>query len=194
LPDGSGFDILEKTLFTGFEVIFQTSFNEYAVQAFEFSALHYLLKPINFDKLKRALDRYKTYKTYDNLDNKLRILKESISTEKPNNILLQSGEGLTMYNINEIVRCMADANYTKIFFNNGENILISKNLQNFDTMLSGSNFVRVHNSHLVNLKYVKKFIRGKHAYIVLADGNEIPISEQKKDEFKEQLSHFAKSF
>ncbi|MBS1538458.1 MAG: response regulator transcription factor [Bacteroidetes bacterium] len=192
LPDGSGFDVLERTMYTGYEVIFQTSFNEYAVQAFEFSALHYLLKPITYEKLKRALDKYKSYKTHDNLDSKLRILKESI-TDKLNNILLPSGDGLTMYNINEIVRCMADANYTKIFFNSGEHILVSKNLQNFDSMLSGSNFVRVHNSHLINLKYVRKYVRGKHSYIILSDGNEIPISENKKDDFKEQLSHFAKS-
>ncbi len=192
LPDGCGFDVLERTMFTGYEVIFQTSFNEYAVQAFEFSALHYLLKPITYEKVRRALDKYKTYKTHDNLDSKLRILKESI-TDKLNNILLPSGDGLTMYNINEIVRCAAEANYTKIYFNSGENILVSKNLQNFDSMLSGSNFVRVHNSHLINLKYVRKYIRGKHSMIVLTDGNEIPLSENKKDDFKEQLSHFAKS-
>ena len=118
LPDGCGFDVLERTMFTGYEVIFQTSYNEYAVQPFEFSALHYLLKPITYEKVRRALDKYKTYKTHDNLDSKLRILKESI-TDKLNNILLPSGDGLTMYNINEIVRCMAEANYTKIFLKIG---------------------------------------------------------------------------
>lgn len=193
LPDGKGFDILEKTSFTGYEVIFQTAFNDYAMQAFEASALHYLLKPLDFDKVNRALEKYKNFKTYDNLDNKLRILKDSISSDKPNNILLPSSDGLTMYNINEIVRCVAETNYTRIFLNTGENFIVGKNLQNFDSLLGKSNFARVHNSHLVNLKYVRKYKGGKHSVVVLTDTTELPVSEHKKEEFREQLSHFAKS-
>lgn len=193
LPDGNGFEILEQTSYTGYEIIILSSYSDYAVKAFEFSALHYLLKPITLEKLRQGIDKYKDNKTFVNLDDKLRILKESISSDRPNSILLPTGDGLTMYNISEIVHCMADASYTKVFFNNGETIIVSKNLQNFDSILSGSNFVRVHNSHLINLKYVKKYVRGKQAYVILTDGNEIPVAEHRKDNFKEHLNLFAKT-
>lgn len=190
LPDGSGFDIIEKTSFKGYEVVFTTSYNNYAIQAFEFSALHYLLKPINQQKLASALERYKNFKTFDGIDYKLSIMRDSLN-DKLDNILLSTNNGISMFSISEIVRCEASTQYTNVYFNNGSVLLVSKNLKNFDDLLINHSFVRPHNSHLINMKYFKKYVKTKPSYIVMKDRSEIPVSENLRDQFISSLEKFA---
>lgn len=191
LPDGTGFDILEQTNHKEYETIFTTSFSEHAIKAFEFSALHYLLKPLDEMKLQEAIGRYSKLHEKDLLDEKLQILKESLM-EKPQRILLPSSAGLCVHNISEIVRCEADNNYSHVFFNNNKIIMLSKPLQQLDKMLNGLDFVRIHSKHLINLRYVAKYHRGMTPSVMLTDKTDLPITQTYKTEFIERLKNFAK--
>ncbi len=193
LPDGTGFDLLEKITNRNFEIIFTTSHSEYAVRAFEFSALHYLTKPIDLPKLKSAIGRFNKIQNNESLDEKLGILKQSL-LDRPQKILLPSSNGLLVHNLGEIVRFEADNNYTKVVFNTGKTTIVSKPLQNFCLMLEDLEFCRVHNSHLVNLRYVARFHNTRHAKITLSDGFEMPISQSQKAIFIEKLKSYAMSF
>lgn len=192
LPDGTGFDLLEKTTFNGFETVFTTSYSEYAVRAFEVSAIHYLLKPIDQTKLKEAVDRFVSKADNERLDEKLRILKESL-LDKPQKILLPTSEGQNIFNISEIVRCEADGSYSNVFFNNGEKLMISKPLQHLQKILIDLDFVRIHNKHLVNMKFVKKYVSGKAPKLILTDETELQISQHQKSDFADKLKSYVKS-
>jgi len=181
LPDGSGFDMLNALQYRNFEVIFTTSHTDYAIKAFEFSALHYLLKPITLEKLKSAVARIKSFDTFENFNDKMQVVADTL-VNKPEKILLPTGGGLRVHEIKDIIRCESDANYTNVFFVNKEKILVSKNLQNLDSILSDYGFLRVHKSHLINVAYLKEFYRGKKPYIVMNDGIVIPISNTRRDE------------
>jgi two-component system LytT family response regulator len=193
LPDGSGFEILEETNFKSYETIFTTSYTEFALRAFEFSALHYLMKPMTVEKLKDAIERYEKVHNNDFFDEKLKILKESL-IDKPQRILLPTTDGLSIFNIADIVRCEADNNYSIVFFNNKQKILLSKPLQYLDKILNELDFVRIHSKHLINLRYVKNYVNGRKSFVQLSDNSELPISQTQKIDFAEQLKHFAKSF
>jgi two-component system LytT family response regulator len=190
LPDGNGFDILEQTSFKNFEVIFTTSFNDFAIQAFEFSALHYLLKPITLQKVKSAIQRYNNFKTFDGIDYKLNTLKD-ILNNKNDNIVLSTLQGFSLFNISDIIRCEADTQYTNVFFNDGNVLVISKNLNIFESILKSHSFLRIHKSHLVNMKYFKKYVKIKPSYMVLKDNSEIPISDRSKPLLLDFISGFA---
>ena len=192
LLDGSGFDILEKTNYKSYEIIFTTSYSEFALRAFEFSALHYLMKPISIEKLKDAINRYSKVHDKNHIDEKLKILKESL-LDKPQKILIPSSSGANIYNISEIVRCEAEDNYAYIYFNNTQKLLISKPLQSLDKILKDMDFVRIHSKHLINLRYVKKYIAGRKPIVILSDNTELPISQTQKSDFAERLKHFAKT-
>jgi two-component system LytT family response regulator len=192
LPDGSGFDILKQINHFYYEVIFTTVHNKYAVRAFEVSALHYLMKPITVDKLQNAISRFsKPQKNGNNLDEKLKILKESLS-EKPQKIMLPTSDGMNVFNISEIVRCEADGNYTMIYFNDNTKLFISKPIKSLNKILSELHFSRVHNSHLINLKFIKKYVKGKSPYLELTSKETIPISETFKNHFIEDLEKYVK--
>lgn len=192
LPDGTGFDVLERSNRDSFEVIFITSFSEFALRAFEFSALHYLMKPMTMDKLNEAMERYFKVRDNGHFDEKLRILKESL-LERPQKILLPSAEGLCVYNIADVLRAEADDNYCNIFFNDGRKLLVSKPLQNLNRILNDLDFSRIHSKHLINLRYVKKYVSGAKPHVVLTDDTELPISQTHKSEFALSLKRYAKS-
>jgi two-component system LytT family response regulator len=191
LPDGTGFDIIDKDNPITYEVIFTTSFNEFAVRAFEFSALHYLLKPIETEQLIESVNRFLKTTFQDNFISRFNILKESI-TDKPQKIMLPSNDGFNLYIISDIMLCEADSNYTTIYFNNGEKTVVSKHLQQLDVILSNLGFARAHNKYLVNLRYIKKYKKNKHGEVVLTNGTEIPISITYRIEFEEKIKEFAK--
>jgi two-component system, LytTR family, response regulator len=191
LQDGNGFDILKKINHFHYEVIITTTQNKHAVKAFEISALHYLIKPITPEQLRNAVNRFSFTNCYTNLDEKFKILKESLS-ENCSKILLPTFEGLSVFNISEIVRCEADGNYTTIYFNNHSNILVSKPIKIIDQILSDQHFSRVHNKHLVNLKYIERYVKGRKSYLILSNQESIPISETKRNQFVTDLENYAK--
>jgi two-component system LytT family response regulator len=193
LPDGAGFDILEQTDYKSYSIIFTTSYSEFALRAFEFSAIHYLMKPMTIEKLREAIERYERAHDKDFINEKLKILKESL-LDKPQRILLPTKEGIGVYNVSDIVRCEAENNYSHVYFNDKKSLMLSKPLQFLDKMLNELDFVRIHSKHLINLRYVKKYIHNKKSFVILSDDTELPVSQTQKNEFAEHLKHFAKGF
>lgn len=193
LPDGTAFDLLEKLPNHNFEIIFTTAYTEFAFKAFEFSALHYLMKPMTIEKLQEAIERFLKIRNSENLDEKLLVLKESL-VKKPQKILLPSSDGISVFNISDILRCEADNNYAFVYFINKQKILVSKPLQSLDKILNDLDFVRIHSKHLINLRYVKKYVTGRKPYVILTDNTELPISQTQKSEFADRLKQFAKAF
>lgn len=192
MPDGDGFEVLDQVHSRQFEVIFTTAYNEYALKAIQFSALHYLLKPINYTELKDAVTRFQNSKKDISLDEKFRVLYDSLKNEHKK-IILPAANGLRMVELNEIVRCEANGSYTDFFLDKKEDLMVSKALSNFMDILPEHLFCRVHSKHLVNLNYVEQYIKGRGGRIILKDGKEIEVSEGKKKEFLERLKQLAHS-
>jgi len=180
LQDGSGFDILEIVgdNLTA-KVIFTTASDEFAIKAFKFSAVDYLLKPVDPDELMDAVKKaseanFSQQKNYDLL---LDTVKEK---ELPQRLALHTLEKIHVTEIADIVRCESNGNYTTFFFNSGQKLLVTKTLKEFDQMLSEHQFARVHQSHLINTHQIKEFVKLDGGYLVMRDGAKVPVSMRKK--------------
>jgi two-component system LytT family response regulator len=182
LPDGQGFEVLEEVEYSGFEVIFTTAYDQYALKAFDFSALDYLLKPISAEKLQQAVERFEKIRKEESFGDRISVLKDSLNNLNER-IILSSMDGFDVYKIADIVRCEANGSYTTFYIKGGQRIITSKTLNNFERLLADLCFVRVHSKHLINLEYVKKYISGRGGYIVFEDGTQVDVSERKKKEF-----------
>lgn len=187
LTDGTGFDILEKInnkqIKIKFHVIFVTAHEEFAIKAFIFSALDYLLKPVDPTELKKVIEKINTTIEKNNEFSNIELLLENIKKEKSNfkRIALSNSDGIHQFEIADIIRCESDDNYTKFFIKNGRVILISKTLKEYEELLKDSGFFRVHQSHLINLNYLKTYIKKDNGIIVMQDNTTIPISQRKKE-------------
>lgn len=192
LPDGDGFEILDSLKEIDFKVIFVTAYNRYAIKAFEFAALHYLLKPINHLDLQNAVKRYFDKQNDFDINDKLSTF---YFNQQNNNrkLILPTIDGLNIIDTDQLVRCEASHNYTFCFLTENRKILVSKSLSNFEKILEDNNFVRIHSKHLINLQYVKKYIKGQGGCVIMHDQEEINVSKLKKPEFLEKLRAFAKS-
>ncbi len=187
MPDGTGFDLLEKTKGLKYKVIFVTAYDQFALKAIKFSALDYILKPVDPQQLIESVNRIKE-PGYDveTITHKIQtLLRNKNGFER---ITLPTFEGYRFINIKDIVRCEADNNYTNFFLNSGEKILVTKTLKEYDETLSGLDFVRVHQSHLVNIKFVDRYIKGDGGTIVMADGSEVDVSRRRKEEFLKKMT------
>ncbi len=187
MPDGDGFEILEKVDKRDFEVIFTTAYDKYAIKAFEFAALHYLLKPINSEDLKDAIDRFHEVKKEDYSD-KLNVFNENKNLDR---MILPSANGLSIIDINDIIRCESSNNYTTFYLKNNEKIIVSKSINLYEKILSDSHFCRIHNQHIVNLKYIKKYVKGRGGYVVMLNDTHVDVSEGRKKDFMTKLSKYA---
>lgn len=191
MQDGSGFSILEAFDKIDFGIIFVTSFDQYAINAIKWSALDYLLKPVQVSELKEAVTKYK--KTNKPTDNSSRhnALKENIKNKKnsPQKIVLPTNEEYHIVSPSDIVRCQSDNYYTNIFLANGKKILVSKTLKEYENLLSDSGFIRTHNSHLINISYIKTFVRLDGGYIVMTDDKIVPVSRRKKNIVLDMISN-----
>jgi len=192
LPDGQGFEILDEVVSNDFEVIFTTAYDQYALKAFEFSALDYLLKPISAEKLQQAVERYLKIRKDTKISTRVSVFKESMDNRNER-IILSSMDGFEIYKISDIIRCEANGSYTVFYIKTGQRIVTSKTLNNFEKLLSDLSFVRVHSKHLVNLNFVKKYISGRGGYIVFDDGSQVDVSERKKKEFIQKMKEQARS-
>jgi two-component system LytT family response regulator len=190
MPDGEGFDVIERVVFKDFRVIFVTAFDKYAFKAFEFSALHYLVKPVNLEMLKTAVDRYKDVKA-DEIDNRLKILRDSLKS-KNEKIIIPSTDGLNIVKLGDIIRLEASDVYTLFYMTNGQRFVASKPLNNYEKILEDLPFSRVHSKHLINLMFVKRYVKGKGGSIILEDNSEVEVSVRKKADFLEKLKNFAR--
>ncbi len=186
MPDGDAFDLLNRLGKVEFEIVFITAYNEFALKAFEFSALHYLLKPINYRELQEAVQRFMKVRNHPNIQPRLDILSRSLSNHF-DKISLPSNDGLIIVEINDIVRFEAAGNYSTVFLASGERIIVSKTLNQFEEILVGLHFIRIHNTHLINLKFVKKYQRGQGGMVTMNNGNQIPVSRTRKNDFIDGL-------
>lgn len=184
MNDGSGFDLLE-IVEGSFQVIFTTASDAHAIQAFRFAAVDYLMKPIDPDDLKEAVDRAKTkLDQSDSLD----LLKEKISSDKPfRKLALHTLDKIHIKDINSIVRCESSVNYTTFFFSDETKLLVTKTLKEYDKMLSDHGFYRVHQSHLINGEFVKEYVKSDGGYLVMKDGSTVPVSTRKKSVIMEMI-------
>lgn len=190
LPDGTGCDLLEQFPDRSFDVIFTTAHDEYSLKAFHYAALHYLLKPISYVQLREAVARMKP-PVAGAQDERYRVMHEQMREERKS-IVLTSLEGFSIAQIDEIVRCEADSNYTRIIFSKEKTFVASRNLSHFEELLSDAGFVRVHNKHLVNVKHVRRYHRGRGGYVEMSDGSQVEVSVRKKDEFLETLAKYTR--
>lgn len=188
MPGGSGFDLLEKIGERKINVIFVTAYHEHAIKAFKFSALDYLLKPIDEEELIKAV------KKAEALAGKTPVLKDA-EVLKPNHnavgngrLALSTSLGLVFVEIKDIERCEASGKYTTCFLTNSKEIIVTKNLKEFEDVLSEYNFIRIHHSHLINLEYIKHYHKGRGGYITMKSGSTITVSQRKKDEFLKRLN------
>jgi two-component system LytT family response regulator len=192
MPNGTGFDLLTHFPEKDFDVVFITAFNHYAIKAIKFSAVDYILKPININEFIEAVNRVmlKRKEKSSRGDESLKILMENLRSSHPTRLAIPTADGMEYLNPKDIIRIEADRSYSWFFIAGGRKILVSKHLKEFQDLLSDRYFFRSHNSHLINLKYVRKYIRKEGGYIEMQDGEQIPVSRNKKDLFMIHMSRF----
>jgi len=192
LDDGTGFDLLEKISSESrekFHVIFTTSHNEFAIKAFRFSAIDYLLKPIDPDELTDALKKTEEHISLKKLGNNLSVLFDNLKQkEKPQKLALASADSILVYKIENIIRCESQRNYTLFHFSNDKPLLVSKTMKEYEELLCGQGFERVHNSHLINMSFVKKYVKSDGGYIEMHDGSNVPVAQAKKEQIVKILA------
>ncbi len=192
MPDGEGFDVLQQVDHKTFEVIITTACRDYALKAYEFSAIDYLLKPINYLDLQKAVERVGQIRSLDYFDNRLQLIRVAFA-EQQKRIMLPTSDGFEIFEIQQIIRCESDGCYTRFYFNNREKpVLISNTMATYDRLFSDLSFFRIHNRHLVNLRFVKKYSRADGGFVILNDETYLKISERKKGPFLERLKMFAR--
>lgn len=184
MQDGSGFDLLEILGDFSFKIIFTTASDAYAIKAFRFSAIDYLLKPIDPDELTEAVKKASTGTRRESVDALLQNVK---GQKAPTRLALNTLEKIHVVKIEDILRCESSANYTIFYFVGGRQLLVTKTLKEFDNMLSDQGFMRVHQSHLINSTYIKEFVKVDGGYIVMNDGTEVPVSSRKRSSVMQML-------
>jgi two-component system LytT family response regulator len=184
MPGGNGFELLKKYTTLSFKVIFITAHNEFAVKAFKYSALDYLLKPINPDELIAAVDKAESLIEKENLNQRLEIFMSNMESKHTDvkKIVLKTSESIHIINVNDIIRCEADRNYSSFFLTNKKPILVSTTLKDYDELLSSFHFFRVHQSHLVNLNHIERYEKKEGGCLIMKDGSTVPVSVRKKEE------------
>lgn len=193
MPHGSGFDLLSSFPDKSFDVIFITAYNHYAIQAIKFSAVDYILKPININEFIEAVNKVEEKRAnmeYKNLN--YHALMENLKAAKPTKLAIPTADGIEYLNTGEIIRLEADRSYTWFFMTANRKYLVSRNLKEYQELLSDMNFFRPHNSHLINMEHVKKFVRHEGGYIEMTDNSTVPISRGKRDLFLVQMAKIAK--
>jgi len=187
LGDGTGFDILEIFPHLKSKIIFVTASDEFALRAFKFAAIDYVLKPYSLDSLGQAIERA-VAQLRPNRE-RLEILKDTLMKpdRKPDKISLHTLDKIIIVALDDIVRCESDSNNTVFHLKDDRKIFVTKTLKYFSDMLQGYEFIRIHQSHLVNLQYVSAFIKTDGGYLVLKNGENVPVSVRKKAEIIEIL-------
>jgi two-component system LytT family response regulator len=189
LENDSVFDMLQQLNDINFEIIFITAFDRYAIQAIKFSAQDYLLKPFSKEELAEAIHHYQqkhnkqqSAQQFDALFHNLKNIQKDSKK-----IALPTSHGLTVLPVKDIVRCQAEINYTNFFLTSKNKMLVTKTLKEYEELLNDYDFIRVHNSHLINLHHVKNYSRGEGGTVTMSDGSTVDVSRRKKDEFLKRL-------
>jgi two-component system LytT family response regulator len=190
MPFENGFTLFEKIKKPSFSVIFTTAYDQYAIKAIKYSALDYLLKPVDVTDLKSAVEKCeRQIKNNTDRSDDYELLFSALKLKsKSAKIAVPAFDGLQMINVNEIVKCVADESYTHLTLTNGSKVVVSRILKEFEDLLSEFNFFRVHNSSLINLTHVKKYIKGDGGYVIMSDDETVEVSRRKKNELLTRLT------
>lgn len=193
LNDGTGFDILEELMAKNgaikSNIVFITAHEQYAIKAFRFSALDFLLKPVDPDELQKVIAKIESVLEKTNDYAHIDLLLENIRKKVDNfkRIALSTSDGIHLFEISDIIRCESEDNYTKFYIKNSKPVLISKTLKEYEELLTEHGFERIHQSHLINLNYLKSYIKKEGGYVIMADESHLPISQRKKERLQEIL-------
>ena len=188
MPKMSGFRMLEELGEYNFDIIFTTAYNHYSIDAIRISAFDYLIKPIGIEELQHAVERL-SKSLHKQTKEKIDILKRSLSDQRgqEDKIAISTSEGIDFIPIKHIMHIESKSNYSKIFLIENKSITVTKILKDFEEMLLPYNFYRIHNSHLINLNYIQKYIRSQGGHVMLQDGMLIDVSRRKKEEFLKMI-------
>lgn len=191
LKDGNSFSILEQLPERSFSLVFITAFNHFAIQAFRYSAIDYLLKPVHpqelSDAIQKAINNIKANARIHSID----VLLENLGQKNPSRrkLVLKTSESVHIVSVSDIVRAEADNNYTTFYLIDKSKILVSRTIKEYEQTLTESGFFRTHQSHLINLEYIKVFNRRDGGSLILNDGSEIPVSSRKRQELMDVISN-----
>ncbi|RCR67742.1 LytR/AlgR family response regulator transcription factor [Larkinella punicea] len=185
MPRMSGFDVLQKLSPITFEVVFVSAYDRYAIQAIKFSALDYLLKPLDVDELIQAVRK---------VEERLRLKNNPFGYQSVlHNLQFRDGkikrlavpalDGISFFDTDSIIFCRADGSYTTLYMRNKQQVVVAKKLKDFETLLAESDFCRVHHSALINVRHVQKYVKGEGGYVILSEGHHIDVSRRKKEDF-----------
>lgn len=183
MPDGTGFDVIKGVKSKEFEVIFITAHEEFAIKAIRFSALDYILKPVDPDELHSALERAMNALKTKPATNQYEALQYNTQPSQKRRLVLKTQESVFVVELDNIIRCEADRNYTTFFLDSGNKIFVSKTLKEYEMLLSGHQFLRVQQSHLINLNFVERYDKADGGAVVMKDGSQVPLSTSKRDIF-----------
>lgn len=184
MPHINGFGVLDATKDIKYKVIFTTAYDQFAVKAFKYSAIDYLLKPIDIEELKQAVAKV-NLESNDDIQSRLVTLMDYIEKNNPTieRITIPVGNGYRIIKCDEIIRAESDSNYSVLYLTGGNKFLVSKTLSEIEKALPANIFYRIHNSHIVNLNFIKKAFKSEGGYVVMEDDSHVNISRMKKDEF-----------
>lgn len=191
MPDGTGFDVLEKVQGIKFDIIFTTATDKHALKAIKYSACDYLLKPIDIDELTVAVNKLLQKKTpsIPSMEN-LQFLIQNLKRQDDNysKITLPTGNAYEIVNIKDIIRCEADGSYTNFHLVGGKKLMVSASLKHYEDLLPSNDFIRIHHHHLINMNHVVRFLKTDGGYAIMSDDSQLEISRRKKDAFLERLN------
>ena len=186
MQDGSGFDLLDILSDIHFNIIFITASDAYAIKAFQYAAINYLVKPVDPDKLIASIEQLKTRRS--NEFEKYKLLNDSLksNTKNQTKLALNTQEKIHIVNIADVIRCESDGNYTEFYFTQHKKILVTKTMKDFEEILTRHGFYRVHQSHLINTKFIKEFIKTDDV-LLMEDDTQIPVSSRRRDDVIKML-------
>lgn len=186
MQDGTGFDLLAGLTRDDLQVVFVSAHDHFAITAIKFSAIDYLLKPVEEEELRVTLEKIRQYREGNDIKMKLELLLGNL--RRVDKIALPSFQGIEFVRLDDIIRCESDNNYTMFYLTGGTKILVSKTLREYEDMLEARGFFRTHKSHIINLKYLKKYIKGEGGSVILDDGSEVLVSRRRKEDFLRMLT------
>lgn len=183
MPNQTGFEMLQEIGEIEFDVIFVTSFDKYALKAIKYSALDYLLKPINIADLQIAISKFDK-----NRKAQVSVLLENLNNPlNPQKIVIKHAKGIRYAFDHEIIRCQSDGNYSNVHFDDGSHLLVAKTLKDFEELLPQNTFHRVHQSHIINVQYIQSYVNGRGGNLIMDSGENIPVARTRKKGILERL-------
>lgn len=190
MPFGTGFDLLNKFEDPNFDTIFVTAYSEYAIQAFDTAASHYLLKPVNIDQLVGCVEKITSSRKEQKSLNHAKILADNLklANSQEQRVVMPLIDGFEVVQVKEIVRCEANDNFTDFHLIDGSRRMICRNLKFYESILESLGFERVHKSHLINISHVKRYKKGKSGTLIMSDAAEVPVATNRKAGFLKNFS------